>query len=149
MSHTYATQLTWAGSTGVGYAGYDRGHAVHAAGTELALSADAAFGGDPARVNPEQLLLAAASSCQLLSFLAVAAIAGVDVVAYADDAQAVMPADAQPARITRILLRPRVTVTAGTDVNRVRELLDRAHEQCYVANTLNAEVVLEPEVVVQ
>lgn len=149
MNHTYVSRLSWSGSTGAGYASYDRAHAMRVAGTELALSADASFGGDSSLANPEQMLLAAASSCQLLSFLAVAAIAGVDVVAYADDAEAVMPADAQPARITRIVLRPRVTVTAGTDAGRVRELLDRAHEQCFIANTLNAEVALEPEVVVQ
>lgn len=149
MNHTYASRLSWSGSTGAGYSGYDRAHTMQVAGTELALSADAAFGGDPARVNPEQLLLAAASSCQLLSFLAVAAFAEVDVVGYADDAEAVMPTDAQPARITRIVLRPRVTVTAGTDAGRVRGLLDQAHELCFIANTLTADVVLEPEVIVR
>ena len=84
-THTYRTELAWVGSTGVGYDAYDRAHRVDAAPAEAALdlSSDPAFRGDPARLNPEQLLVAAASSCQLLSFLAVAARARLDVVGYA------------------------------------------------------------------
>ena len=59
----------------------------------LELSSDPAFGGRPERLNPEQLLLMAASSCQLLSFLAVAARARLDVIAYEDEAEAMMPDD--------------------------------------------------------
>lgn len=153
--HTYLTRLAWAGSTAAGYRSYDRAHRLALAGTTLEVSADPAFHGDPALPNPEQLLLAAASSCQLLSFLAVAAIAGLDVTAYDDAAQALMPAvgadgdSAAGVRITRIVLRPRVTVAAGTDPDQVLALLRTAHEQCYVANTLNAEVVLEPTVVIR
>ena len=62
-THTYRTALRWRGSTGAGYEGYDRGHDVSAppAGDGLALSADPAFCGDPQRLNPEQLLVAAVS----------------------------------------------------------------------------------------
>lgn len=154
-THRYATTLSWAGSTGVGYAGYDRTHEVTRAtgegGARLAVSSDPAFGGDPALTNPEELLLAAASSCQLLSFLAVAARARLDVTGYADDAEAVMPEDDPPLRITRVTLRPRVTVRAGgrsaPEVEaRVVHLLDVAHRECFVARTLACEMVLEPVV---
>ncbi|PZS32371.1 MAG: osmotically inducible protein OsmC [Pseudonocardiales bacterium] len=146
--HRYESHLVWQGSTGVGYAGYPREHRVLTppSGTELRLSADPAFRGDPALPNPEQLLLAAASSCQLLSFLALAALAGVDVVAYEDDAEAVMPEDQTPVRITRIVLRPQIVVAAGVDIDQVRQLVSQAHDTCYVANTLNAEVVIEPAI---
>ena len=78
--------------------------------TTLDLSGDPAFRGDGTRLNPEQLLVLAASSCQLLSFLAVAARARIDVIAYHDDAIGEMPEDDHPVRITRITLRPRITV---------------------------------------
>ncbi len=110
------------------------------------MSADAAFAGDSTQANPEQLLLAAASSCQLLSFLAVVAQAGVDVVAYEDNAEAVMPADSDPMRITRILLRPQVVVAIGTDLDQVHRLVHTSHQGCYIANTLAADVLLEPTV---
>jgi organic hydroperoxide reductase OsmC/OhrA len=97
--------------------------------------------------EPEQLLLAAASSCQLLSFLGVAARARIEVVAYIDEAEAVMSEDHKPMRITRVVLRPPITVAAGTDLERVLHLVQRAHAECFIANTLNAEVVVEARVV--
>jgi organic hydroperoxide reductase OsmC/OhrA len=146
--HRYQTRLGWRGSTGAGYARYGRAHDVTAppARSGLRLSADPAFRGDGELLNPEQLVLAAASSCQLLSFLAVAALAGVDVLAYDDDAEAEMPTHDRPVRITRIVLRPRVVLAAGTDPDLVLELLERAHQECYVASSLRTEVVLQPTV---
>lgn len=146
-THTYATQLTWSGSTGAGIREYSREHEVAAppAQTGLRLSADPAFRGDPALLNPEQLLVAAASSCQLLSFLAVAARAGVDIIGYADEAEGFMDDAQTPARISRITLRPRITTAA--DPEQVVRLVHQGHEQCYIANSLTAEVVLEPTVV--
>lgn len=145
-THTYRSCLSWQGSTGAGYDAYDRTHRVATppAETDLVLSSDPAFRGSPGLANPEQLLLAAASSCQLLSFLAMAARSRIDVVAYDDDAEAEMPEGEKPVRITRIILRPRILVAAGTDLDRVRRLVDRAHHGCYIANTLTAEIVLEP-----
>jgi len=144
--HRYRVTAAWRGSTGVGYDAYDRGHDVRAApsGVELELSGDAAFLGDPGRLNPELLLVAAASSCQLLSFLAVAARARVDVVDYRDDAEGVMPESDRPVRITRIVLRPRITVRGKLDASRLASLADVAHRECYVANSLVTDVVVEP-----
>ncbi len=106
--HTYRTEVTWAGTTAVGYDAYVRDHTVRTPTVDvgLDLSGDVAFRGDPARWNPEQLLVAAASSCQLLSFLAVCARARIDVVAYRDEAHGVMPEDDPPLRLTRIELHP-------------------------------------------
>jgi organic hydroperoxide reductase OsmC/OhrA len=147
--HRYRTELAWRGSTGAGYAAYDRTHEVSAppAGVTLSLSADPTFRGDPERLNPEQLLLAAASSCQMLSFLALAARERIDVVGYQDSAEALMPLEAKPVRITRITLRPRVAVVAPGDGERVRELMVRAHHDCFIANSVNAEIALEPEII--
>lgn len=146
--HRFRSELRWSGSTGEGYDVYDRGHRVDTppAPAGLELSADPAFRGDAGRANPEQLLLAAASSCQLLSFLAFAARARIDVVAYEDAAEAVMPEDDPPMRITHITLRPRITVAAGSDLARVRRYVDRAHAACFIANTLNAGMTVEPEI---
>lgn len=146
--HTYHSELTWSGATTDGIAHYDRAHQVGTppASDPLKLSADPAFRGDPDLTNPEQLLLAAASSCQLLSFLAVAARAELAVLSYQDSAEAVMPVSAGPMRIERIVLRPRITVAAGTDEDAVRRALAEAHEQCFIANTLNATMTIEATV---
>ena len=143
-THTFDVATAWSGSTD-DYATYDRTHRVTTAGGELELSADAAFLGNPERPNPELLLVAAASSCQLLSFLAVAARSGVEVLDYRDDARGLMPEDEHPVRITRITLRPVVTVR-GADPPRVERLLHKAHEQCYIANSLTARIELDPRI---
>jgi organic hydroperoxide reductase OsmC/OhrA len=110
----------------------------------LELTADPAFGGDPRLLDPEQLVVLAASSCQLLSFLAVAARARLDVVAYADDARGVMPADPTPMRITRIDLHPRITVRGEVTDERLSHLCEVAHRECFIANSLTAEIVVTP-----
>ena len=145
--HRYRTELAWHGSTAGGYAAYDRTHRVDAppGNVSLTMSADSAFRGNPELPNPEQLLLAAASSCQLLSFLALVAREGIDVVSYEDSAEALMPDDDKPVRITGITLRPRVVVATG-DPDRVRALMERAHHECFIANSITAEIAIEPEI---
>jgi organic hydroperoxide reductase OsmC/OhrA len=145
-AHTYRATAGWTGTTGDGYEFYSRTHEVSCAPAEagLTLSSDPAFRGDPRRLNPEQLLLAAAASCQLLSFLAVAARARIDVVAYRDDAEAVMPEDDKPVRITAITLRPTVTVRGDASEERLRHLTDVAHRECYIANSLSSTLTIEP-----
>jgi organic hydroperoxide reductase OsmC/OhrA len=146
--HTYRSNLVWEGSTGDGYTAYGRTHRVSTppAQGELTVTADVPFRGDPALSNPEQLLLAAASSCQLLSFLAEAAGAGVDVVAYTDEAEAFMPVTREPLWIQRIVLRPHVVVRGDVADDEVLRLLGAGHEGCFIATSLRSEIVLEPTV---
>jgi organic hydroperoxide reductase OsmC/OhrA len=147
--HRYTASCRWRGSTGAGYEAYDRAHELESAPakTTLSLSSDTAFGGDPVLLNPEQLLVMAASSCQLLSFLAVAARARVDVVDYQDVAEGELPEDDPPMRITQIRLRPRITVRGDVDEARIRHLVDFAHRECFISNSLRTDVAVEPEVV--
>jgi organic hydroperoxide reductase OsmC/OhrA len=158
--HRYRIRCSWEGSTGLGYDGYVRAHRGEAppASVGLDLSSDPAFRGDPARLNPEQLLVLAAASCQLLSFLAVAARARIDVIAYEDEGEGEMPEGERPVRITRITLRPTITVAGGAggpggvggvDEARIRHLVKVAHRECYIANSLRTDVVVEPVIVVR
>jgi organic hydroperoxide reductase OsmC/OhrA len=150
--HSYQVGVAWSGSTGVGYDGYDRRHAgVSKAGFFVPLSSDAAFLGDPACLNPEELLVLAAASCQLLSFLAVAARARIDVIDYRDDAVGQMPQDV----LTQITLRPQIVVAAGSggtmrrvDEARVLHLCEVAHRECYVARSLRTPISVEPTVTI-
>jgi organic hydroperoxide reductase OsmC/OhrA len=102
--------------------------------------------GDPSILNPEQLLLMAASSCQMLWFLHLAAKARIDVVDYEDDAEALMPLDEKPVRITEVTLRPRITVSGDASEERVRSLVETAHGYCFIANSLSCVMTIEPTV---
>lgn len=146
-THSYASTLRWSGRT-QDYDGYSRDHDITMSGTTVATSADSAFRGDPALPNPEQFVVAAASSCQLLSFLAVAALGGVEVLEYEDAAEGIMPDDERPMRLTAIVLRPRIVVRGAT-IERVERLLHKAHQQCYIANSLTTDVTIEPTIEVR
>src|SRR5258708_599175 len=143
--HRYRARCSWKGTTSVGYEKYDRTHTVCAppALPSLTLSSDPAFRGDASRLNPEQLVVIAASSCQLLSFLAIAARARVEILEYEDDAEAEMPEGDLPVRITAIKLKPRIVVGPGVSEARVRQLVGQAHDECYIANSLKSNVTVE------
>ena len=147
-THRYTATCSWTGSTAVGYDAYDRTHQMGAPPAEAALTmaSDPAFRGDPALLNPEQLLVMAAASCQLLSFLAAAARARVDVRGYEDEASGEMPEGDRPVRITLITLRPRIEVAAGPSHERIVHLVEVAHRECYIANSLRTEIVVEPTI---
>jgi len=143
----FRAELRWEGSTGAGWSVYDRTHQATAplADQTVSLTTGEALG-DPRHLNPEQLLVMAASSCQLLWFLHLAAKARLDVRQYTDEASGEMPEGDPPLRITRIVLRPRIVVRGADSPRRVHRLIDLAHRQCYIANSLRCEITIQPTV---
>ena len=148
--HSYAVEVEWTGNTGSGtadYRSYRRTCTVRAGGKpELAGSADPHFRGDADRWNPEELLVAALSQCHLLAFLHAAAVAGVIVVDYADAATGSMVTSGNGGHMTSVVLHPVVTVAAESMVEQVAALHDTAHQDCFIANSVNFPVRHEPEV---
>ena len=145
--HRYETRLRWTGSTGLGWDHYDREHTATAppAEQEVRLTTGESQG-DAAVLNPEQLVVMAASSCQMLMFLHLAAKARIDVLEYTDEATGLMPLDEEPMRIQEITLQPRIVIAGEASEERIAKLVEQAHGYCYIANSLNGEVVLEPRV---
>jgi organic hydroperoxide reductase OsmC/OhrA len=114
----------------------------------IAASSDATFRGDRARWNPEELLLAALSSCHQLAYLHLCAVAGIVVVDYVDHAEGWMEETADGGgQFTRVMLRPKVTI-AGGDPAKAKELHHEAHERCFIARSVNFPVENEAEVLV-
>jgi organic hydroperoxide reductase OsmC/OhrA len=146
-THRYETRVSWSGSTGLGWESYDRTHTATAppAEQEIRLTTGEAKG-DPSVLNPEQLLVMSASSCQMLWFLHLASKARIDVVAYEDEATGLMPQDEQPVRLTKIALRPRITVAGDASEERIRKLVESAHEHCFIANSLTSAMSIEPTI---
>ena len=101
---------------------------------------------DPAAVDPEEALVAALSSCHMLFFLAFAAKAGFVVESYRDEAVGVLGRDERgKTSITTITLRPAATFSGALapDAAAIDDLHHRAHEACYIANSIRAEVKVE------
>jgi organic hydroperoxide reductase OsmC/OhrA len=111
-------------------------------------SAAAPFRGDANLHNPEDLLVASLSACHCLSYLALCARAGIVVEAYEDSASGTMAFDrtAKVMRFSEVTLRPNVRIAAGSDVEEARRLHDKAHHECFIANSVNFPVRNEPVV---
>ena len=150
-AHEYSSRLIWDGNTGEGtasYAGYGRQHHVVVAGKpDIVGSADPAFRGDAAKLNPEDLFVASLSSCHMLSYLALCALQGVRVVAYEDDAKGTMMVDADGGgKFEEVVLYPKVTIADREHVALALNLHDGAHAQCFVANSVSIPVRHKPTV---
>lgn len=144
-AHEYVVDLQWSGSTGEGYQHYSREHTMRTGAAIGPFSADPAFGGDASLANPERLLVMAAASCQLLSFLAVAARSRVDIVGYADRAVGVMPHRSDgPMSVTRITLSPQITVSGDAPEAKLHRMVEIAHRECFIANSLRTEIAVVP-----
>jgi peroxiredoxin-like protein len=98
--------------------------------------------------SPEQLLLAAVEACFLLTFRAVAQASGLQWVSMSVEAEGVVDRVGGVTRFTEIVLRPRVTVAAGTDRERALRVLEKSEKACLVSASLSTPIRLEPEVVV-
>jgi len=109
-------------------------------------SADPAFHGDRTLYNPEDLLLSALSACHMLSHLAVCAHAGIAVLSYEDEAVGTLARREGKVRFVDVLLRPKVGLELGSDVEKAKTLHEKAHNICVIVNSVNFPVRHEAEV---
>jgi organic hydroperoxide reductase OsmC/OhrA len=137
--HRYSVNVRWTGNTGQGtsdYRSYKRNHEIKVLEKPPILgSADPKFRGDPLRYNPEELLVSALSTCHMLWYLHLCADAGIVVVSYEDRAEGTMEESSEGGRFVRVTLHPHVRVTGSAE--QAETLHHRAHELCYIANSVN------------
>lgn len=146
--HRYELAMSWTGNRGTGTSGYrdyERSFNLEATGKpQLTGSADATFRGDRAKWNPEEMLLAALSSCHMLSYLHICADAGITVLSYSDAPTGSLElAPDGSGKFVSVILHPQVTVAPENDLDNARILHHLAHEKCFIANSVNFPVTCE------
>lgn len=148
--HNYAVAVKWTGNDGDGtknYRAYRRDHTISGAGKpEIQGSSDPSFRGDPARYNPEELLVASLSACHMLWYLHLCAVNKIVVVEYRDNASGVMQEHEDGSgEFVRVTLKPLVAVRAGCNRDRALTLHQEAHHKCFIARSVRfpVEVVAE------
>ena len=147
--HHYQLTIQWTGNSGTGTSGYkeyERSHSILVANKQEILgSSDPAFRGDKTKHNPEELLLASISSCHMLWYLHLCAVAGIIVTDYIDHATAIMTEIAiGGGKFTEVTLFPEITITAIAMLEKANELHKKANELCFVANSVNFPVYHKP-----
>ncbi|HKU63719.1 MAG TPA: OsmC family protein [Rhizomicrobium sp.] len=126
------------------YDAYSRNHAIRFKNSQetVIVSAAPAYKGDGSKADPEDLLVAALSSCHMLSFLAIAAKKKLTVHSYQDEASAFLENDNGKLWVTRVILRPKVAIDA--DAETLAHIHHLAHEACFIANSVKTQVSVEP-----
>jgi organic hydroperoxide reductase OsmC/OhrA len=148
---TFATRVLWSGAVH----GSTRENATFSRDLEVTLSSGPlpassapAFRGDPSRANPEELFVASIASCQALTYLFLAARGNIGVIAYEDEAHGELQQIDGRMRMARVILRPRILIDDGASESRARELVFKAHAGCFIANSVTAQVDIEPHIAV-
>lgn len=154
-SHKFEVQTTWTGNLGSGtsdYRKYKRDHEITGPGKAAVISGSSApaFRGDASRYNPEELLIAALSTCHMLWVLHLCADAGIVVTSYSDLASGIMSANADGSgQFTEVLLQPRMVIGDSKRIDEASALHAKAHKLCFIARSVNFPVRHEPVVTAQ
>lgn len=140
--HEYQNTVEWTDAR--------RGKLTASPRPPVQIGAPPEFGGTDDVWSPEQLCVAAVNSCVMLTFVAIAANSKVPFRGYTSSAVGTLAkVEGRGLVITRVVVRPRVTIGPEVDRGRVERLIKMAEKNCYISNSLNAEVSLEPELVVE
>ena len=147
--HHYKATIEWTGNNGTGtddYRNYERSHTIAIDGKPtIAGSSDVPFRGDKTKHNPEDMIVSALSTCHMLWYLHLCADAGVIVTAYVDHATGIM--DQTPngsGHFSEVILNPVVTVSDASMIGKANALHEKAHEFCFIANSVNFPVKHNP-----
>jgi organic hydroperoxide reductase OsmC/OhrA len=128
------------------YDAYPRNHRIaFKTGAAVTFSAAPAYKGDASKGDPEDMLVAALSSCHMLSFLAIACKKKFVVKSYRDDAVGFLENEGGKLWMTRVILRPRVEFEIAPDAAALEQLHHLAHEACFIANSVKTDVRVEPK----
>ena len=148
MSEHHATIAWQRKSSDYTYQTYNRAHDWRFTGTTVPASASKDYRGEADRVNPEEALVAALSSCHMLSFLAIAAKRKFSLDSYDDAAVGFLGKDAAgKLAITRVTLKPKIVWSAGVAVSKadLERMHHEAHDVCFIASSVKTTVTVEPQ----
>ena len=150
----YTAELLWERDASEDFLGngYSRRHTIRFDGGAVLAGSSSPHSvplpmSDASAVDPEEAFVAALSSCHMLWFLAIAAKRRFCVDRYFDAAVGVMEKNAEgKVAITRVTLRPEVVFSGEQRPTRadLDRLHHKAHEECYIANSVKSELLCEP-----
>ena len=142
QAHQYETTVQWSEKS--------RGTLTAAPRSEVTIGAGPEFGGTDDVWSPEHLCVAAVNACVMLTFISIATNSKLAFRAYSAAATGTLEkVEGRGMVITRIVVKPRITVGPDTDRAKLDRIIKMAEKNCFISNSLKAEVTLEPEITVQ
>jgi peroxiredoxin-like protein len=137
-SFSYENHIAWKSA---------RRGVVRAAGKpDLDVSSPPEFKGEAGIWTPEDLFVGSLNTCILMTFVAFATQKGLDFASYECRAEGRLEFVEGKYRFTEVKLYPQVVVKSPADVERAKDLLETAHANCFISNSISSAVTLSPEI---
>lgn len=148
--HNFNIDLTWTPlKQKFTYKDYSRQYIVRSIGKpDFVGTAAPEFMGSKYHYNPEEMLIMSLSACHMLSYLAYASNSKVEVLSYHDKAEGILHQEDKIFKFKEIILKPSMSISKDTNLERAQSLHDKAHGACFIANSINFPVIIEPLITV-
>ena len=149
LSHEFEGTLSWTGqvSQADGKLRLDREYLIEFRDkAPLAGSSPAVFKGDDSKHNPETMMVSSLMACHHLTYVSMCERAGIALTAYEDRAVGTLARKDGKIRMVNVTLHPRVRVHDASQLAQATAMHQSAHEECFMANSVNFEVLVQPEV---
>ena len=132
------------------YKEYSREYLVRSPGkADFIGTAAPEFFGSKFHYNPEDMLVVSLSACHMLTYLAFASNSKIKVISYTDAATGNLFTQDKVTKFEKVTLRPKITITADSSLDMAQSLHDKAHHACFIANSVNFNVEIIPEFIIE
>ncbi|RPH95928.1 hypothetical protein EHM69_02820 [candidate division KSB1 bacterium] len=145
---TYTCAIHWQGDN-ENFDSFPRRHRIEFPGGREVVSAGANLIQDPSQTNPEELFAAAVGSCMMMTILAVFSRSRIPVISYEDHPEALLELVERRFRVTTVTLRPRMVLKGTFEREKLENLIQKSHANCFITLSVNSVVVVEPEFVME
>lgn len=143
-SSSFTCNIRWQGTSNADYENFIRRHEVTFPGGQTFVGGGGLIVQHPAQTNPEELFAAAVGTCMMITILAVFSRAKIPVVAYEDQPEALLQKGERAFSVTKVTLRPRITINGTFDHEKLANLISKSHANCYISLSVKSEVIVEP-----
>lgn len=149
MEQVFETHLSWHPmDQKFSYKEYSRMYTIRSQGKpDFVGTAAPEYMGSKYHYNPEDMMIMSLSACHMLSYLAYAAHSKIEVLSYQDDALGQLHQEGKTIQFKEVILKPKILISKSSDLTRAEQLHEKAHQACFIANSVNFPVKIQPEII--
>ncbi|HKD26585.1 MAG TPA: OsmC family protein [Xanthobacteraceae bacterium] len=136
-SFRYRAKTTWASAR--------RGLLSAVEKPNIVVGSPPEFKGEPDIWTPEELLVGSLNTCIMLTFLSIAQARGLTPASYESEAEGLLENVEGKFRLTEVTVRPHITVKGEGEIERAREIIERAEDECFISNSVKSKVKIVAE----
>jgi len=137
----YRNSLRWLGEK--------RGLLFYPDKPDIEIATPPEFKGHPGIWTPEELFVASVNTCIMTTFLHFADKQDVEFLSYESDAEGTLETIENKFRFSKIVVKPKILVNSGSEVQKVKNLIEFSKQHCLISNSIKSEVILEANVEVR